>query len=364
MLEKFTHFLKYNNAVPLTVSFLLLSFSGVLAASPEVRGIMGEAILSETQTVKSVDNSYIVGKDLASYVPTIQITGVEEDSDSYYVSYNFTTIDIEEYVWKDVVKKVVLKVAKAALSGSDLGLYVTRQLKEVIDGELVYLSRVQAIERPRGLQDKVVATVYSGLVGKFLDPKEDVIPGYEPVIKPLPPEEPREIVQNNSTGEQSGQGTNTIENKSNESQGENGSPQPSSQRGQTTVTLAGNSEDAEAPKLYVLGKSPAQIPVGATYSDLGVVVTDNVNQNLGYHSLGLEEIDTSKPGEFTVTYVAADQVGNTTRTTRILIVYDPTKGPPYDPDTIPTVSVPPEEPKVEPAESPAPSEQEEISTPV
>ena len=74
-----------------------------------------------------------------------------------------------------------MTVAKGAIVGRDLGLYVTEQLKQVIDHEIAYLTEVQDIERKQ-VSQKVVAVAYSGLVGAFLDDRTEVLPGYTPVV--------------------------------------------------------------------------------------------------------------------------------------------------------------------------------------
>lgn len=88
--------------------------------------------------------------------------------------------------------------------------------------------------------------------------------------------------------------------------------------------------DTESPVLTIQGNNPARILVGSNYSDMGAVVEDNINDNLGYQvsvdgvevSTGqVAQIDTSAPGEHTVTYTATDQSGNTGTATRTVIVY-------------------------------------------
>ena len=290
---KLLHFIKYNNAVSIAAGLLFLSFSGALAASPEVRNDVASAVLSQQLTVKSVDNSYIVNKDLSTYTPAIQITGVTEDADNYYVAYTISTIDVVNYVWQDAVEPKTMQVSKVLLNGEDLGLYVTSKLADIEAWQVAYLKRVQDIEKAKGVQQAVVATAYSGLVGRFLDPKEEVLPGYTPVI---PPPEPV------TSGDGSSSGTDTS--------------------GSASASTAGG------PVFQILGNNPAQIPVGAGYIDLGAVVTDPVQQNIGYQSSGAELINTTQPATFTVTYTATDQAGNTSTATRTVIVYDPAKGPP------------------------------------
>ena len=199
-MKPFFTFLTYHNAVPIAFGVLFLSVGGALAASPELRSGVAGAVLSTTETVRSADNSYIAAVDLNTFEPKIQITAVTEDEENYYVAYALSTIDIADYVWKEVTKETTLKVAKADLGEKDLGLYVTEELREVADSQLAYLKEVQRIERSRGVSQKVVETAYSGLVGKFLDPKEEVLPGYIPVKPPEP--EPSQKEQQQTEGTQ------------------------------------------------------------------------------------------------------------------------------------------------------------------
>ncbi|MDP3784687.1 MAG: DUF5011 domain-containing protein, partial [bacterium] len=89
------------------------------------------------------------------------------------------------------------------------------------------------------------------------------------------------------------------------------------------------SADTEPPTITINGNNPAEIEVGRSYADLGVTITDNVNNNLGYKVSvdGVEmtevQIDTSAAGEHTIIYTATDQAGNTGTATRIVKVIDP-----------------------------------------
>ncbi len=299
------HFLKYHNAVPIIMGALFLSFGGALAASPEVR----DAIYDETATVESIDNTYIANKDLASFTPTVRITGVTEDEEQYYVTYTLTTIDVIDYVWKDTTKDRTMTVAKAAIAGRDLGLYVTEQLRQVIDREISYLGEVQEIERQQ-VSQKTVATAYSGLIGAFLDETTEVLPGYVPVVVPPTPPSGQEGAPSStgSSGEVAGDSTST--------------QTPSS--GSTTT---GAGSDQTPPTIQLLGNNPARILVGNSYSDMGAVVTDNVNSNLGYsimidgRAVTEVSIDTREEATYVIRYTATDQAGNSAYAERILEVY-------------------------------------------
>lgn len=91
--------------------------------------------------------------------------------------------------------------------------------------------------------------------------------------------------------------------------------------------------DVEPPTLTLQGNNPAKILVGSTYADMGVAVTDNVDKNLGYEvwrngifvgrNLSGVSVDTGKPAEWTISYVATDNAGNTATTTRNVLVEAP-----------------------------------------
>jgi hypothetical protein len=93
----------------------------------------------------------------------------------------------------------------------------------------------------------------------------------------------------------------------------------------------GPTPDTTPPTITINGNNPATITVGDTYSDLGAVVTDNVDQNLTLHAFvdgGATTtpesiyIDTATAGEHTIMYQAIDQAGNTGTATRTVVVQD------------------------------------------
>ena len=81
------------------------------------------------------------------------------------------------------------------------------------------------------------------------------------------------------------------------------------------------------------GNNPAEAPIGSEYHDLGVIVTDNIDQNLGFsvwrdgvelgRNLSGVSVDTSAAGERAISYVATDQAGNTATSTRTVVIFDP-----------------------------------------
>ncbi|MES2135425.1 MAG: immunoglobulin-like domain-containing protein, partial [Patescibacteria group bacterium] len=95
--------------------------------------------------------------------------------------------------------------------------------------------------------------------------------------------------------------------------------------------------DSQAPTILINGNSPATIHIGDSYADLGALVTDNVDQNLGITTL-LDDvetvtvsIDTSVAGTHTVTYRATDVAGNSASVDRTVIVESLTPSAPETP---------------------------------
>lgn len=313
------HFVQYHNAVPIALGLVLLG-SGVSYAA-----INPESVYGTTQTVMSIDNTYIAYKDLSSYSPRVSITGVTEDDEYYYVAYTFTTIDLDNYVWKDVEKSETMKVSKADLGPyRDLGLYVMEQLKQKIDRELAYLKEVQEIEK-KSISQKMVATAYSGLVGALFDDSTEILPGYVPVVVPPTPPASDEVPT-----------------------GDPGSQQPPEQPQMPQGSIVAQ----------VLGNNPSRVPVGSSYADLGAFAQGHDGDPIifdtyldGVRVLSIS-IDTSKPGTWNVRYEGRDSAANLATAERTIEVYDP---------NAPAPEVTSEQPAQEAPESEGASESEEIA---
>ena len=182
-MSKILHFLKYHNAVSIIAVFLIVA-GGSFAASPDLRQGVGDAIYTKTETVISIDNTKLLAADLNAFNPKLHITAISEDDETYYVTYQYETIEIQDAAWTDATKDGQLKVSKALLmvKHRDLGLYVAEELGEVASYQLSLLKESQTRERERGVSQKVAAVAYAGLIGRFLSPEEKVFPGYEPVV--------------------------------------------------------------------------------------------------------------------------------------------------------------------------------------
>jgi hypothetical protein len=333
------HFLQYNNAVPLVFGVLFLGATGTYAATNP------EAIYNAEEQVLSVDNTYIANKDLSAWTPRVEITGVTEDTDNYYVAYKFTTIDLKEAVWQDVAKEETMNVSKADLGPyRDLGLYVTEQLKQKIGRELARLEETQKIE-VRNVSQKMVATAYSGLVGKFLDDTTEVLPGYVPVV--TPPSDSFGVAVADA--------------------------------GNPTVTVASGTPAPVSGALALLGLNPSYVPLRANYSDLGAVITDSDYMSFGIHifvndtEVPYVQIDTASTSEWRIRYTLRTGAGDVAEVTRRLIVYDPANPPVFEqqtaytppaPQPVPEPATPSEPPPAPPVEEPTPTPEPEPTPPV
>jgi hypothetical protein len=177
---KVLNFVKYHNAFTIGI-VLLFVFSATIFASEGVRDtVIGE----KTETRQGTDNSVIINKNLDSFDPRITVVSVTQDEKNYYIEYNFNTVGIKENKWENIQKERILTISKEALRGKDLGLYVQKELSQVIDNELVYLKEVQKAEKEKGQTEILTTTEYTGLVGLALNIKDKTFSNYKPVIKP------------------------------------------------------------------------------------------------------------------------------------------------------------------------------------
>ncbi len=181
-IEKIIYFIKYHNAFIIGLVGIFVVMSSVLAASPQVREAMiGKAIIGR----QGIDNSAILIADLDNFDFEMKIKDVFEDEESYHLKYSYKTMGIEQNIWKEIEKEGMLNVVKVAIEGEDLGLYVAEELGEIVDSQLAYLKEVQEKESQKGKTLVQETTKYTALIGLVLDSKTKVLPGYEPVVKPV-----------------------------------------------------------------------------------------------------------------------------------------------------------------------------------
>ena len=85
-------------------------------------------------------------------------------------------------------------------------------------------------------------------------------------------------------------------------------------------------EDITPPVIEVLGKNPAHVAIGSAYNDLGAVITNDDDKDLGIKTYvdGVLQshvsIDTNISDRHVIRYVVTDQAGNTGYAERILVV--------------------------------------------
>ena len=340
-----SNFIQYHNAVPIALGVVFLGAGATFAATnPEV-------IYSAQQTVVSIDNTYIANKNISNYSPQIQIVGVTEDAKNYYVAYRFTTIDIQNSIWQDIVKSGMMTVSKADLGEyRDLGVYVTQQLKQIVDKEIERLVSTQEIER-RNVTQKTVATAYGGLIGKFLDSTTEELPGYTPVVTPPPPPPPVQVaaaVVPEITPPEGGPVT---------------TPPATTTENQTSIPPPAATSTPVAPTMQVLGENPVRVEIGGTYSDLGASITGPTAQDLNLSIRvfvdGREKkesivLDTSVARVWTIRYEAANAAG-TPPVERQVIIGGAAPAPTPEPDsTSSTSSEQASSPQAEPTPTPEP----------
>src|SRR3989344_1599962 len=343
------NFVQYNTAVPITLFIIFGVPGGAFAASPQVRDATAAAVLSQQQQVLAGDNTYLLGLDVPAFDFELQVTNVTEDDPTYYVDYQYNMVDPLDYVWRLYVASTSITVAKTEVQGKDLGLFISKQLGEVVAAKRAYLLAAQTQERKAGESQKIVSTTYYGLIGRFLDPEQETFEGYTPVINPVLPEEPNKG-PSGCTADCDGTP-------------KNGGPAVVGEvLGASTVKNSADGSRASTAliSLQIMGRNPSLVPVGAMYVDLGAVLVDEKNSGVDYTTYldGKQtyspEIDTSKEATYAVEYRATDKNGtqiSVTRTIKVLTYADYQTAIQNQVD-----APPPPEPTPEPTPEPAPVE--------
>jgi hypothetical protein len=78
--------------------------------------------------------------------------------------------------------------------------------------------------------------------------------------------------------------------------------------------------DTTAPELTMNGAKTTTIKQGWTYGDSGAWANDNSGETITVEVTGLEDVNTSVIGEYTITYTATDSSGNQSTISRTVIV--------------------------------------------
>ncbi|MBU1046260.1 DUF5011 domain-containing protein [Patescibacteria group bacterium] len=280
--------------------------------------------IKSTITKKEIDVAKILNTDFDKFDSKLQITEITEDENNFYVSYQYVTLAIENRVWDEFIREKNISIAKNILNGKDLSEYLSEELAEVIDTEIVYLKEVQEIQKiKKAKADKLaqaetkkrtVASAYSSLIGKVLQVEESEFGDFEPIVKPQIKE--TTIISDIVIG---GETTTTTTTATTTETTATTTPVV-----ETTVedkVTSNGVVDNQAPLIVIQGNNPALIQIGSSYVDLGARVSDNISEGLGVN-IGGDVVDTETKGSYFVVYSATDEAGNTATATREVIVYD------------------------------------------
>jgi cytochrome b involved in lipid metabolism len=83
--------------------------------------------------------------------------------------------------------------------------------------------------------------------------------------------------------------------------------------------------DTTAPAITVLGNSPVNLLVGASYTDAGANAFDSVDGDLTSAIVTTNTVNTAIAGTYTVSYSVTDSAGNSASASRIVIVASATQ---------------------------------------
>lgn len=322
-MSKISNFIQYHNSFTIAVMVIFMGASVSFAANPELR----QGVLAEKETVRSIDNTYVVNTDFNVYDWGVKVNSVTEDTEQYYVDYTYYTIEVKDYIWQPIPVVDSVKISKKELGARDLGLYVADQLGQVTDRQTSYLKEVQKKEKKNGIAQKVVAVEYSGLVGQFLSADEKTFDGYQPVRLPQPVEPNQSSGSNIATVTSGTSSAGTV-------------PESLLTRDEVraliqdavkqllaggnmsttdTATLALPNIPTSSVSIIISGLNPQTINVGSSWGDLGATVssTDQHIVNFGITAfvdgvvMSVPAIDTTVPGTHSIVYKVINGATNT-----------------------------------------------------
>jgi hypothetical protein len=355
--KSFRDFIRYDNTAPILLILIFVASSSAFALTDED---IQKSLISTNQKVLAVDNTYIASVNLQNFSPKVAITNVQEDEDKYIVSYSFQTIELVNYVWQPSEVTRELKVDKKVLGQyKDLGLFVTEELKQVIDQEKQRLFATQEIEK-KLISQKTVATEYSGLIGKLLDDETEVLPGYTPVVTEKPQSEITPVVQKqlsntNVAASTTGSSTDTA-NLSVTTADQIGTSTITSDPIDSTLTNQASTSTSTAPAIItetnvnvqIVGNAEETLKVAESYIDKGVFVNNATIKEIVTKLNGVVvssiQIDTSAPSEHMIQYLVSTDKGDfeLTRKVRVelaTVLQEPVLNTPTVAEATPTSTV-------------------------
>lgn len=174
MLQKFLHFIKYNNATVIILAVILILGGAAFAAG-------SEAIGQKQISVQGIDNTALLAADLDKFSMDFKIEKIEQDEQYYYATYSYLDLVVLDKTWQYQLNSKTQKISKKIKQ--DLGEYLAKFMAKHYEARLRELKRAQAEAASAGEQKRLEITEYGGLVGRTLNIAAKVFPGYEPVKK-------------------------------------------------------------------------------------------------------------------------------------------------------------------------------------
>ncbi len=167
-------FLRYNNAVPIIISGMILGTGAVFATNSDLR----QAVLSSSgnvqspvQDVQKTDTTRISLENINSFDFNLKIDSITEDSKTYFVVYSYRTLNVAGGAWQEARESKKMEIPKDLLGKRDLKGYLSEQIGQVMDREVAYLSEVQTNLKKTTVPKE--STQYASLVGKEIDNKKN-----------------------------------------------------------------------------------------------------------------------------------------------------------------------------------------------
>lgn len=173
-MQKFIHFIKYNNATVIMIAIILVLGGGVFAAGPD-------AIGQKISKIQGIDNTLLIQSDLDNMNVDFKIQNIEQDNEYYYVTYTYLDLTVIKQAWQYQLNQKTVKVSKKIKQ--DISVYMTKYLAKHYEARIRELKKEKDYALASGEQKRIKVTEYTGLIGKTLDLTAEVFQGYEPIKK-------------------------------------------------------------------------------------------------------------------------------------------------------------------------------------
>lgn len=178
-MKSILNFFKYHNAVPLLSAVVVLGAGVTLAASPELRQSVFSPGSPEAPKIlppEKTDTTNLLAINPGKYDFGLRIDAINEDPETYFVSYSYKTLEVVDGAWREVRKSEKLTIPKKLLGKRDLKEYLSDQIGQVVDRQIAYLTEVQSSVSGKAAS-KSAAKEYASLIGKGVDVKQAVPSG-------------------------------------------------------------------------------------------------------------------------------------------------------------------------------------------